>query len=71
LPEEVQGDISLWDEEVPAVGGEIRVSPTQHGDEVIFEGLNSPFTRVGSMIVWWYELVFKFCNIFNVCLEKS
>ena len=48
--ENVQTDDSLGDEAVPTVIRELGVSTTEHSDEVIFEGFDCPFSRVGAMV---------------------
>ena len=52
VPEEIQGDDGLWDEEVPAIGGELWVSPTEDTDEVILEVLDGPFSLEGPVVAW-------------------
>ena len=51
LAEEVQGEFSLRDEEVPEVTREVRGNPGQYGEEVGLERANGSFSRVTPMHV--------------------
>ena len=50
--EEVEADICLGNEEVPTVGGEVRVGSTQHGNEMVLECLYGAFSRVSAVVPW-------------------
>ena len=47
----------MGNEEVPAVGGEVGVSPTEHGDKVVFVGLDRALCGVGSVVPRRHQLV--------------
>ena len=50
--EEVEIDISLWYEEVPTIGREVRVCPTQHCNEMVLKCLYGTFGRIGAVVPW-------------------
>ena len=54
--EEIEADICLGNEEVPTVGGELRVSSTQHGNEMDLECLYGAFSWVSAVIPSGYQL---------------
>ena len=54
--EEIEADICLGNEEVPTVGGELRVCPAQHCNEMVLECLNGSFSWVSAVIPWGYQL---------------
>ena len=50
--EEIEADICLGNEEVPTVGGELRVCSAQHCNEMVFECLDGAFSWVSAVIPW-------------------
>jgi hypothetical protein len=53
----VQRYLSLWYKFVPKVDWKRRVSAGQYGDEMLLEGLYSPFSLVCSVVEGWGTLV--------------
>jgi hypothetical protein len=47
--EKVEGKNSLWEEAIPEVEGEIRVSAAEAGNEVVFKGTNGALGSVCAM----------------------
>ena len=54
--EKVEGQSGMMDEAVPEMQGEVGVSDTEDGYELILVGLDGVFGGVGAMKVWRNEL---------------
>ena len=54
--EEVEREVSIGDEAVPEMQGEVGVAANEAGDEVILVCLDGAFYGVGSMKMWRNEL---------------
>jgi hypothetical protein len=56
LLEEVEGELSLQEEQVPQVWWKRRVDSSKDGNEVILEGSDGVFGPIETMHVWWDKL---------------
>ena len=56
-PEQVEGDVRLWDEAVPEVEWKGWMRRAEDGDEMVFPGTEGMFGCVTAMRVRWSELV--------------
>ncbi len=58
LTEKIEGEFSLWQKKVPKVRWKCGVGVSQNCKEVILERVNSTFSPVLAMHVWWEKLEF-------------
>jgi hypothetical protein len=56
LPEEIEGEFSLWQKKVPKVRGKCRVDASQYFKEVVLECANSMFSPVLAVHIWQDKL---------------
>ena len=56
-PEQVEGDVRLWDEAVPEVEWKGRMCRAEDSDEMVFPGGDGTFGCVTAVRVRWSELV--------------
>ena len=69
-PKQIERDISLRDEEIPAIGGEMWVGAAEDCNEAVLERLYSPFSGIGLMIAGRRELVWQIDG-FQRCVLNS
>ena len=67
---EIEGELSLGQQETPIVKGEVRVTAAKDGNEVVLEGLDGTFSGVAAVDVGRSELVVN-VFLFEVVLENG
>ncbi len=50
--EQIEGKFRLGQEQVPTIPGEVGISASQQGQEVVFEGADGSFGLVPAVNVW-------------------
>ncbi len=58
LTEKIEGEFSLWQKKVPTVWGKCGVNAGQYCQEMVLEHVNSAFSPVLAMHIWWDKLEF-------------
>lgn len=54
--EEVEGELYLWEQEVPSVSREVGCRSSKDGKKVILEGAYGTLCSIASVYIWWYKL---------------
>jgi hypothetical protein len=56
LTKKIEGELDLWEMEIPKVGRESSIDSCQDSQEVVFEGANGVFCPISAMHVRGDEL---------------